>query len=363
MSKNNMLNLGANLALGGDTTFSGAYTFTGTLTDNTAVTFPTSGTLVTAATAITNPVLLNGDPVLGFVDVGATASNYTSLANSASGDAVTITADGSDADITLNVSSKGNAGVLVLCKAGAVLHGNQSATISDSSYDSITLSGGNLAAVANLELSLAGTSLKFSPGSANYYMPTANGSSGEALLDDGSGNLYWGSPISNPITISGDPVLGFTDAGASAVNYWNIGNSNTGTPLVMTAAGSDTDVLMKIKIKGSGYLRLTTDSEDAYIEMGGDGAILLQSASAKSVTLRSGSVGVSIYSDNAAYLLPTTQGSARQTLIDDGFGVLYWGGPGVLQNQDGSPVVMPATQGGAGSALLNDGSGNLYWFP
>jgi hypothetical protein len=87
--------------------------------------------------------------------------------------------------------------------------------------------------------------------------PTTNG----FLVGTGTGASQWQpSPTSPSFTTSildtnGKTWIGQTPAGASAVNYLNIANANTGSAPVLSALGTDNNINLNLVPKGSGSVQ------------------------------------------------------------------------------------------------------------
>lgn len=103
------------LTLGGNATFSGAFTFAGTLSGNTAITFPTSGTLLTSAGAVTsitgtsNQVAASASTGAVTLSLPSTVKINTSILDSNSAPILSFTATASAVNyITLTNAASGN---------------------------------------------------------------------------------------------------------------------------------------------------------------------------------------------------------------------------------------------------------------
>ncbi len=85
------------------------------------------------------------------------------------------------------------------------------------------------------------------------------------VLQDSLGNQVWAvdnlniGDASNISDANGNLILSFTTT-TSAVNYVNITNAATGNPPIIASAGSDTNIGLNIKTKGTGALAITANS-------------------------------------------------------------------------------------------------------
>ena len=69
-------------------------------------------------------------------------------------------------------------------------------------------------------------------------------------------NFIFDFPGTGILDSSGNYLFGYETVGALAVNYLLLSNSLTGTPVLLTAAGSDTDISISILPVGTGALYL-----------------------------------------------------------------------------------------------------------
>ena len=141
-------------------------------------------------------------------------------------------------------------------------------------YSIITTSGNlALAPVSGSAVSVSGV----------YTLPTNTGDATEVLVADGVGSTYWGSAArellgdltpqlgadldANAYQIAFDTGTGILDSDsneqllfittASAVNYLNITNKDTGVAPIIAPAGSDTDIDLTFAPKGDGATTLS----------------------------------------------------------------------------------------------------------
>lgn len=166
----------------------------------------------------------NGNLEISFTTTSS-AVNYIDVANAATGNVPVISAAGTDTNIGLRLLPKGS---------GNISLGVGSSNIIDFLK---TDSGRARFSLANISSSTTRT-YTFSDFSGTFVLSSSTG-----ILDT-----------------NGNVMLGETIGSASAVNYVNITNSATGTGPTIAAAGTDTNITLDIKGKGSSTVRIHTGS-------------------------------------------------------------------------------------------------------
>ena len=158
-------------------------------------------------------------------------------------------------------------------------------------------------------------------------LATANSS---GLLTNGSGVPAWvtvtgtGAPvlgtsptITTPKIITqindtnGNAILSIVPTG-SAVNYLVIYNNVTGSPPVLGAVGTDTNINLNLGTKGTGTVIITAT--------GGNGSIELTNAAQTAGVILSAPTSLVSYTN----VLPTAQGGKGATYTNDGSGNFTW---------------------------------------
>ena len=161
----------------------------------------------------------------------ASAVNYAQATGAATGAAPTISAQGSDANINLNLSPKGT---------GAV--------VASGSFGFSTLAGISIGSSGNYIYQSSASTLQFKVGTTPAYFGFVdNGgamgvTSGNAILFTGTGGTTF--RIANSI--------------ASSVNYVQVDSATTTNAPALSAQGSDTNINLKLTPKGTGVLQFGT---------------------------------------------------------------------------------------------------------
>jgi hypothetical protein len=220
----------------------------------------------------------NGSVAQLAVSHTASAVNYVQVTGAATGSGPTISAQGSDTNLDLNVTAKGTGGARF-----NVGNGSKYTYLSSDSANNFQLIGG--VGATNLGIyATGGGSIRFYTASGlleeqlripqtasavNYIQiagattgngPTisAQGSDATAQLNltgkGGSGVVIFNNGTATPITFSTTPT-------ASSVNYLNVTGSVTGFGPKLSALGSDTNIPLVLQPKGTGALQAQqTDS-------------------------------------------------------------------------------------------------------
>jgi hypothetical protein len=167
----------------------------------------------------------------------ASAVNYVNATGAATGAAPTISAQGSDANIALNLSGKGSGFV----NTGASIISTTAGVIIGSSNNYIYQSSAN--------------TLQFRVGTNPSYFGFVDNS--------GAMGISSGNPIL--FTGSGGTTFRISNSVASSVNYVQVDSAITGAAPVISAQGSDANITLAINSKGTGYVALggTTSANSA----------------------------------------------------------------------------------------------------
>jgi hypothetical protein len=159
----------------------------------------------------------------------ASAVNYLQATGAATGNSPTISAQGSDANITLNYDAKGT-GSHSFRSAGGLNQFQIASTTSAVNYVKVSAAG-----------------------SGSFPQFGAAGETNVGMLISGKGDkgVYLQTASTTQVLVS---------ATASAVNYLNLtGAVTTGAP-VISALGSDTNISLTLTAKGTGKVISTTDA-------------------------------------------------------------------------------------------------------
>jgi hypothetical protein len=159
----------------------------------------------------------------------ASAVNYVQVTGSATGGQPTISAQGSDANVILNVASKNNSPILFFANGSEQFRAGQTGT----AVNSLTLAGG--AAGLGPSISSRGSdpnvNLNFSTkGTGGLIFYTNNGANAQFQILDR----------------------------ASSVNYCSTRGGAAGSPPTLSAVGSDTDINLSLVTKGTGRVQFGT---------------------------------------------------------------------------------------------------------
>jgi hypothetical protein len=234
----------------------------------------------------------NGSGAVQF-GIGSTASsiNYLLLAGSAQFNSVPFQPAGSDASIGLAFSSKGSSGVSIFTSQFSSQAVNISHTASAVNYLNLTGAATTAAPTISAQGSDANISLAYdakgtgahlfrsASGATQFAITSTSGAVDYPVVTGGTGFLFIGvagtsANIGFTIASKGAQGLFFKTGGslqqvqishaASAVNYLNLFGSatNSGTPAnaapTIAAAGSDTDINLRLTPKGTGTVQFGT---------------------------------------------------------------------------------------------------------
>lgn len=170
---------------------------------------------------------VNGNELLVFDSVGS-AVNYISILNNIAGQTPAVRAGGDDTNISLVLESKGT---------GSVSFSNQT--------NFLFAAYGGTGVVNRIATVAAATGIT----------PTIQAEGGDTniglqLASKGTGNFGFVNSTGN--------ILGLISGGASIVNYLNQAPSVTGVAVALQAAGSDTNIDLKLTPKGTGVIDLSS---------------------------------------------------------------------------------------------------------
>jgi hypothetical protein len=133
-------------------------------------------------------------------------------------------------------------------------------------------------------------------GNPTISIPTAVTFTGKTI----TGGTYATPILSGGLNDTNGNELLTVTATASAVNYLNLANSATGSTVKLTADGSDTNVTLALKGKGTGMVRLVASSSEA----------IGLSNNAQSLT---GTLSLSSLTTSRTFTLPDTTGTFALT--------------------------------------------------
>lgn len=277
----------------------------GTVQANSVPVVTTTGTQTLTNKTITNPKIGQINDVNGYIILGtnptAGAANYLQISNRATGVAPSLHALGTDADVSLNLISKGIGTVQANSIPVATTTGTQvltnktvqNPTITDSNgNNAVTFLGGssptNYLQIGN-DTGLWGPSLRsVGPGTD---LPLH-------LVPKGAGAVQlWGATSQTAMTIqanssaaavalnllpkgtgavnlqsNGATVAQF-DSSGTPVNYFRMSGTSSGAALLLTSQGTDANISMFLQAKGTGAISL----------WGGQGRALMANAAASAV--------------------------------------------------------------------------------
>lgn len=223
----------------------------------------------------------------------ASAVNYVQVTGAATGSAPVVSAQGSDANIVMRVASKGTQVIAFSTNYSGSGTGNTQFTVSHTANSANNLNITGAAAGAAPTLSTAGSDTNIglnltTKGTGALSLNTGGGTQFQ-VLDTASAVNYWqmygnitaGAPrlltagtdanISYVVSTKGTGSHIFRTAGdtvdqmriahtASAVNYVQVTGAATGSGPIISTQGSDTNVGMAFRSKGSGFISFGQDS-------------------------------------------------------------------------------------------------------
>jgi hypothetical protein len=287
-------NTGSTITIGGNVTFSGAFAFTGTLTNTTTVTFPTSGTLVNSAVTtlsslVSVSTLTTGALGAGFtpvtVPIGGTGNTtFTAYSVICAGTTATGTFQ--------NVVGLGSSGNVLTSNGAGALPTWQAATgtgtVNSGLINQVAYYAAAGTAVSGL--ATANNGILITSGSGVPSIATTFGqglSVASSQLSVGAANNIPFNTTKGIQDNNGNSQLLFTVT-ASAVNYINITNNSTTNSPIISATGSDTNVLLTLNGKGNSGCSIQGTTAGGNAAAGYVGELISSSiASASGVTLSS----------------------------------------------------------------------------
>ena len=170
-------------------------------------------------------------------------------------------------------------------------------------------------------ISSSGSALTIASGSAAWELPAADGSDGQVLKTDGSGNLDWVS------TASSSPAADDISTGDAAVSI-----ATTTGNITIDAQANDADVIIKVDDGGSAVTALTLDGSDEGnaifvndVQLKSDSALLEFGADLDTSLTHTDGTGLTLNSTNKLTFGDTAsfvQQSADGTLRIDGEAII-----------------------------------------
>ena len=170
-------------------------------------------------------------------------------------------------------------------------------------------------------ISSSGSALTIASGSAAWELPAADGSDGQVLKTDGSGNLDWVS------TASSSPAADDISTGDAAVSI-----ATTTGNITIDAQANDADVILKVDDGGSAVTALTLDGSDEGnaifvndVQLKSDSALLEFGADLDTSLTHTDGTGLTLNSTNKLTFGDTAsfvQQSADGTLRIDGEAII-----------------------------------------
>lgn len=302
---------------------------TGTLNQSGIPVVTTTGTQTLTNKTLTTPRVnqindTNGATSLA-ISATASAVNYLQIGNSSTGNGPNITALGTDTNIGMGINSKGT-GPLYLQNSVGVKAFVAVPVTSGVNYIQATAAATGGAATLAAVGSDTNVSLNITTqGSGTVQV---NGASIiTASSTDTLTNKTLTSPKLNQINDTNGNTSFSLTATASAVNYLSMSNAATGGAPLIDAVGSDTNIQLNIRSKGTGAVVLRSTV----------GVGLAVSAVASSVNY------VNIYG-NVAGQAPTIQAVGTDTnvslnMVSKGTGTVQANGNPVISSVTGIPAV------------------------
>jgi len=369
---------------------------------NTALTAASATNATSATTATT------AGNVTGIVAIanGGTGASSASAARTALGlgNISTINLSGSAGDFLKGDGTWANSsGFVTSITAGAGLSGGTITSTGTLSVDSTTagasskilqLDGSGVANMsgAGLKGASSGTlTLQPAATTSNYSLsfPAAQGSSGQFLSNDGSGNLSWTSPsTSADSSYAAKGLVRFnTDAatsgmsiasGIATVNFGTGANQILkldGTSKIPAVNGSQLTNINAVQLQGRDMNSAapTAGQVIAWNNTSAKWEATTPTAAVSTVTAGSGLLGGTITTTGTIDVDATTSGTSNKILQLDGSGIANMFGAALKGSTSGAltlqtagvttnySLTFPGTQGASGQVLSNDGSGILSW--
>jgi hypothetical protein len=241
-------------------------------------------------------------------------------------------------------------------------------------------------------------------GSTTYTLPSSDGSSGQALVTNGSGTLSWGSASAGGSITAGDSSMAVTDAGDGYLAFTEDGSEtmritggNVGIGTTVPGGALDVRGAFRLNSPGGGYIAqssngpnggyLKVEASNNWTQVGwgfrsvqstsGQGAHMWtgtgNSATAPNIYFGPQSANYSATGVGAVAVINTTSGAigigstnpgssldVKGTLRLSGATSGYVGlAPAAVAGS--TTYTLPSSDGSSGQVLSTDGSGTLSW--
>ncbi len=209
-----------------------------------------------------------------------------------------------------------------------------------------------------------------------FSLPTADGTSGQVLVTDGSGAVTWGTNTAG--TLEEILALGNQTGSTNKISVQSgidfidnakirMGHTGTGNDLQLFHDGSDSYVsdtgTGNLYLKGGNQVRIVGDaanSDEIWAVFGPDQAELWFDGNKKFQTTTLGVKTIGRIDINGAYVLPTADGTNGQVLKTNGAGTVSFADDigAILGIQEGGQFTNSLIVGHAGTGTLNAAQGN-----
>lgn len=291
-------------------TFTGNYSLGLTLTGNTSVTLPVTGTLATLAGSetLTNKTINGSNNTITNVSLSTGVTGTLPTGNGGTGNTATPTngqlliGNGSGFSLAAltagsNITITNSSGGITIASSGGGTPGGSNTQIQFNNSGSFGGSANFVWDGTNVQIGATGALRFADTDSSNYVafkaagtvaanvtwtLPSTDGSSGQALVTNGSGTLSWA-------TASGSP------GGSNTQLQYNSSGSFAGATNLVTDGSN-------LTINAQGDLRFGDSDSSNWVAFQGPATI----------------------ASNVTWTLPSTDGTSGQFLSTDGSGTLSW---------------------------------------
>lgn len=291
-------------------TFTGNYSLGLTLTSNTSVTLPVTGTLATLAGSetLTNKTINGSNNTITNVSLSTGVTGTLPTGNGGTGNTATPTngqlliGNGSGFSLAAltagsNITITNSSGGITIASSGGGTPGGSNTQIQFNNSGSFGGSANFVWDGTNVQIGATGALRFADTDSSNYVafkaagtvaanvtwtLPSTDGSSGQALVTNGSGTLSWA-------TASGSP------GGSNTQLQYNSSGSFAGATNLVTDGSN-------LTINAQGDLRFGDSDSSNWVAFQGPATI----------------------ASNVTWTLPSTDGTSGQFLSTDGSGTLSW---------------------------------------